>query len=108
LWPPPEAGCFWSHSSESLQFLQFLPYVLLGLANESCVSHLLFFSGFQVKGGVQVEGPHKCSLNWLGLSSDLWKTSDVFLVFIAFFPPSFMPLIMPSDTGQAVGSLIHH
>jgi hypothetical protein len=44
------------HSSESLPFLQFLPYVSLHLANKSGANHLPVFSGFQVEGGVQMEG----------------------------------------------------
>jgi hypothetical protein len=43
------------HSSKSLQFLQFPPYVPLGLANKSGINHLLAFSGFWAKEGVQVE-----------------------------------------------------
>jgi hypothetical protein len=45
-----------THSSESLQFLQFSPYVSLGLANQGGIKHPLVFSGFQVKAGEQTEG----------------------------------------------------
>jgi hypothetical protein len=43
------------HARKSLQFLKILPYVSLGLANKSDLNHLLVFSSFWVKGGVQME-----------------------------------------------------
>jgi hypothetical protein len=44
------------HSGESLQFLHFSPCVILGLDNNSGINHLLVFSGFWVKRGVQAKG----------------------------------------------------
>jgi hypothetical protein len=63
------------HSSETFQFLQFSPYVSLGLANKSGVDHLLVFSGSRSKGSVQMEGLTQTLIELAGTL--IWPLEDL-------------------------------
>jgi hypothetical protein len=95
------------HSSESLQFLQFSPYVPLGLANKSGTNHLLVFSGFQVKGGVK-QRPH-ANARRTGWDSHLALGGLLMFCSCMAFPllPSCRPR-MPPGTVQVAGNLGHY
>jgi hypothetical protein len=61
-------------SSESLQFLQFSLYILLGLAMKSVINHPLILSSFRVKRGVQVEGHLQMLIKLAGTL--IWSLED--------------------------------
>jgi hypothetical protein len=47
-------------TDKKLQFLQFLPYVSLSLANKSGINHPLVFSGLWVKEVYKWNASHRC------------------------------------------------
>jgi hypothetical protein len=61
------------------------------LANKSSINHLLVFSGFWDKGGIKMEGLTQMLTKLTGTLIGLWRTSDVLLIFMVFFPNFFLP-----------------